>query len=166
MPKLKFAADLPQRASVNAPLQCQICFESPAETTAKAPPEEPSLFDECSDTNERNQQADPQQPAHCPPAKAALSDHGRQRYSLEKSGKRLSSSIEDTAISARALCSACRLIPYATGTAFIKKTDSCRSAAPWTQNRSGKKLPMKTDTELQLRSSQAVFTKALPAQRR
>ncbi len=84
MPKLKFAADLPQRASVNAPLQCQICFESPAETTAKAPPEEPSLFDECSDTNERNQQADPQQPAHCPPAKAALSDHGRQRYSLEK----------------------------------------------------------------------------------
>ena len=79
---------------------------------------------------------------------------------LKKSGKRLSSSIEDTAISARALCSACRLIPYATGTAFIKKTDSCRSAAPWTQNRSGKKLPMKTDTELQLRSSQAVFTKS------
>lgn len=84
MPKLKFAADLPQRASVNAPLQCQICFESPAETTAKATPEEPSLFDECSDTNERNPQTAPQQPAHCPPAKAALSDHGRQRYSLEK----------------------------------------------------------------------------------
>lgn len=36
---------------------------------------------------------------------------------LKKSGKRLSSSIEATAISARALCSACRLIPYATGTA-------------------------------------------------
>lgn len=52
MPKLKFADDLPQRASVNAPLQCQICFESPAETTAKAPTEEPSLFDECGDTNE------------------------------------------------------------------------------------------------------------------
>jgi hypothetical protein len=84
MPKLKFADDLPQRASVNAPLQCQICFESPAETTAKAPPEEPSLFDECGDTNERNPQAVPQQQAHCPPAKTALSDHGRQRYSLEK----------------------------------------------------------------------------------
>lgn len=79
MPKLKFADDLPQRASVNAPLQCQICFESPAETAAEAAPEEPSLFDECSDTNERDQQA-----AHCPPAKAALPDHGRQRYSLEK----------------------------------------------------------------------------------
>ena len=63
---------------------------------------------------------------------------------LKKSGKPLSSSIAATAISAQALCSACRLIPYATGTAFIKKIDSCRSAAPWTQNRSGKKLPMKT----------------------
>lgn len=84
MPKLKFADDLPQRASVNAPLQCQICFESPAETTAEAPPEEPSLFDECGDANERNPQAAPQQQAHCPPAKAASVDHGRQRYSLEK----------------------------------------------------------------------------------
>ena len=84
MPKLKFADDLPQRASVNAPLQCQICFESPAETTAEAPPEEPSLFDECGDANERNPQAAPQQQAHCPPAKAASADHGRQRYSLEK----------------------------------------------------------------------------------
>lgn len=84
MPKLKFADDLPQRASVNAPLQCQICFESPAETAAEAAPEEPSLFDECGDTNERNPQAAPQQQAHCPPAKAALCDHGRQRYSLEK----------------------------------------------------------------------------------
>ena len=145
MPKLKFADDLPQRASVNAPLQCQICFESPAETTAKAPPEEPSLFDECSDTNERDQQAAPQQPAHCPPAKAALSDHSRQGYSLEKSGKRLSSSIEATAISVQASCSACRLIPYATGTASIRRIDSCRAAAPWTRNRSGKKQPMKAD---------------------
>ena len=41
MPKLKFADDLPQPASVNAPLQCQICFESPAETAAEATPEEP-----------------------------------------------------------------------------------------------------------------------------
>lgn len=84
MPKLKFADDLPQPASVNAPLQCQICFESPAETAAEATPEEPSLFAECDDTNERDQQAAPQQQAHCPPAKTALSDHGRQRYSLEK----------------------------------------------------------------------------------
>lgn len=57
MPKLKFADDLPQPASVNAPLQCQICFESPAETAAEATPEEPSLFAECDDTNERDQQA-------------------------------------------------------------------------------------------------------------
>lgn len=84
MPKLKFADDLPQPASVNAPLQCQICFESPAETAAEATPEEPSLFAECDNTNERDQQAAPQQQAHCPPAKTALSDHGRQRYSLEK----------------------------------------------------------------------------------
>lgn len=84
MPKLKFADDLPQPASVNAPLQCQICFESPAETEAETPPEEPSLFAECDDTNEQDQQAAPQQQAHCPPAKTALSDHGRQRYSLEK----------------------------------------------------------------------------------
>ena len=66
MPKLKFADDLPQPASVNAPLQCQICFESPAETAAEATPEEPSLFAECDNTNERDQQAAP------------------QRYSLEK----------------------------------------------------------------------------------
>ena len=32
----------------------------------------------------RRQLAAPQQQAHCPPAKTALSDHGRQRYSLEK----------------------------------------------------------------------------------
>lgn len=56
MPKLKFADDLPQPASVNAPLQCQICFESPAETAAEAT-EEPSLFAECDNTNERDQQA-------------------------------------------------------------------------------------------------------------
>lgn len=145
MPKLKFADDLPQPASVNAPLQCQICFESPAETAAEATPEEPSLFAECDNTNERNQQAAPQQQAHCPPAKTALSDHGRQRYSLEKSGKHLSSSIEATAISVQALCSVCRLIPYATGTAFIRRIDSCRAAALWTRNRSGKKQPMKAD---------------------
>lgn len=54
MPKLKFADDLPQPASVNAPLQCQICFESPAETAAEATPEEPSLFAECDNTNERD----------------------------------------------------------------------------------------------------------------
>ena len=131
MPKLKFADDMPQPASVNAPLQCQICFESPAETAAEATPEEPSLFAECDNTNERDQQAAPQQQAHCPPAKTALSDHGRQRYSLEKSGKHLSSSIEATAISVQALCSVCRLIPYATGTAFIRRIDSCRAAALW-----------------------------------
>lgn len=145
MPKLKFADDLPQPASVNAPLQCQICFESPAETAAEATPEEPSLFAECDNTNERDQQAAPQQQAHCPPAKTALSDHGRQRYSLEKSGKHLSSSIEATAISVQALCSVCRLIPYATGTASISRIDSCRAAALWTRNRSGKKQPMKAD---------------------
>lgn len=145
MPKLKFADDLPQPASVNAPLQCQICFESPAETAAEATPEEPSLFAECDNTNERDQQAAPQQQAHCPPAKTALSDHGRQRYSLEKSGKHLSSSIEATAISVQALCSVCRLIPYATGTASIRRIDSCRAAALWTRNCSGKKQPMKAD---------------------
>lgn len=147
MPKLKFADDLPQPASVNAPLQCQICFESPAETAAEATPEEPSLFAECDNTNERDQQAAPQQQAHCPPAKTALSDHDRQRYSLEKKREALdlSSSIEATAISVQALCSACRLIPYATGTAFIRRIDSCRAAALWTRNRSGKKQPMKAD---------------------
>lgn len=145
MPKLKFADDLPQPASVNAPLQCQICFESPAETAAEATPEEPSLFAECDNTNERDQQAAPQQQAHCPPAKTALSDHGRQRYSLEKKREALGSSIEATAISVQALCSVCRLIPYATGTASIRRIDSCRAAALWTRNRSGKKQPMKAD---------------------
>lgn len=144
MPKLKFAADLPQRASVNAPLQCQICFESPAETTAKATPEEPSLFDECSDTNEIRRLPPSSQPIALRPKRLCPITAGSATH-LKKSGKRLSSSIEDTAISARALCSACRLIPYATGTAFIKKTNSCRSAAPWTRNRSGKKQPMKAD---------------------
>ena len=135
----------PPCPNLNLPTICQICFESPAETAAEAAPEEPSLFAECDNTNERDQQAAPQQQAHCPPAKTALSDHGRQRYSLEKSGKHLSSSIEATAISVQALCSACRLIPYATGTASIRRIDSCRAAAPWTRNRSGKKQPMKAD---------------------
>lgn len=84
MPKLKFADDLPQPASANVPLQCQIFFESPAETAAEAIPEELSLFAERDDTNERDQQAAPQQQAHCRTAKPTSSDHGRQRYSLEK----------------------------------------------------------------------------------
>ena len=63
----------------------------------------------------------------------------------KKSGKHLSSSIEATAISVQALCPACRLVPYATGTASIRRIDSCRAAAPWTRNRSGKKQPMKAD---------------------
>lgn len=89
MPKLKFADDLPQPASVNAPLQCQICFESPAETAAEATPEEPSLFAECDNTNERDQQAAPQQQAHCPPAKrlcpitAGSATHSKKREALE-----------------------------------------------------------------------------------
>lgn len=83
-PNLNLPTICRSQHSVNAPLQCQICFESPAETAAEATPEEPSLFAECDDTNERDQQAAPQQQAHCPPAKTALSDHGRQRYSLEK----------------------------------------------------------------------------------
>lgn len=145
MPKLKFADDLPQPASVNAPLQCQICFESPAETAAEATPEEPSLFAECDDTNERDQQAAPQQQAHCPPAKRLCPITAGSATHLKKSGKHLSSSIEATAISVQALCSACRLIPYATGTASIRRIDSCRAAAPWTRNRSGKKQPMKAD---------------------
>lgn len=145
MPKLKFADDLPQPASVNAPLQCQICFESPAETAAEAAPEEPSLFAECDNTNERDQQAalssKPialRQKRLCP-ITAGSATHSK------KSGKHLSSSIEATAISVQALCSACRLIPYATGTASIRRIDSCRAAAPWTRNRSGKKQPMKAD---------------------
>lgn len=145
MPKLKFADDLPQPASVNAPLQCQICFESPAETAAEATPEEPSLFAECDNTNERDQQlplsSKPialRQKRLCP-ITAGSATHSK------KSGKHLSSSIEATAISVQALCSACRLIPYATGTAFIRRIDSCRAAALWTRNRSGKKQPMKAD---------------------
>lgn len=145
MPKLKFADDLPQPASVNAPLQCQICFESPAETAAEATPEEPSLFAECDNTNERDQQAalssKPialRQKRLCP-ITAGSATHSK------KSGKHLSSSIEATAISVQALCSVCRLIPYATGTAFIRRIDSCRAAALWTRNRSGKKQPMKAD---------------------
>lgn len=140
MPKLKFADDLPQPASVNAPLQCQICFESPAETAAEATPEEPSLFAECDNTNERDQQAAPQQQAHCPPAKTALSDHGRQRYSLEK--KREALELFNRGYGYKR---ASRLIPYATGTASIRRIDSCRAAALWTRNRSGKKQPMKAD---------------------
>lgn len=145
MPKLKFADDLPQPASVNAPLQCQICFESPAETAAEATPEEPSLFAECDNTNERDQQAalssKPialRQKRLCP-ITAGSATHSK------KSGKHLSSSIEATAISVQALCSVCRLIPYATGTASIRRIDSCRAAALWTRNRSGKKQPMKAD---------------------
>lgn len=145
MPKLKFADDLPQPASVNAPLQCQICFESPAETAAEATPEEPSLFAECDNTNERDQQAAPQQQAHCPPAKRLCPITAGSATHSKKSGKHLSSSIEATAISVQALCSVCRLIPYATGTASIRRIDSCRAAAPWTRNRSGKKQPMKAD---------------------
>ena len=88
-PNLNLPTICRSQHSVNAPLQCQICFESPAETAAEATPEEPSLFAECDDTNERDQQAAPQQQAHCPPAKTALSDHGRQRYSLEKTREAL-----------------------------------------------------------------------------
>ena len=147
MPKLKFADDLPQPASVNAPLQCQICFESPAETAAEATPEEPSLFAECDNTNERTGSAG------CPSAASPLPS-GKNGFvrsrpaallTRKKSGKHLSSSIEATAISVQALCSVCRLIPYATGTASIRRIDSCRAAAPWTRNRSGKKQPMKAD---------------------
>lgn len=145
MPKLKFADDLPQPASVNAPLQCQICFESPAETAAEATPEEPSLFAECDNTNERDQQAAPQQQAHCLRQKRLCPITAGSATHSKKSGKHLSSSIEATAISVQALCSVCRLIPYATGTASIRRIDSCRAAALWTRNRSGKKQPMKAD---------------------
>lgn len=145
MPKLKFADDLPQPASVNAPLQCQICFESPAETAAEATPEEPSLFAECDNTNERDQQAAPQQQAIALRQKRLCPITAGSATHSKKSGKHLSSSIEATAISVQALCSACRLIPYATGTAFIRRIDSCRAAALWTRNRSGKKQPMKAD---------------------
>lgn len=144
MPKLKFADDLPQPASVNAPLQCQICFESPAETAAEATPEEPSLFAECDNTNERDQQAAPQQQAHCPPAKTALSDHGRQRYSLEKKREALELFNRGYGYKRASIVLGVP-IPYATGTASIRRIDSCRAAALWTRNRSGKKQPMKAD---------------------
>lgn len=146
MPKLKFADDLPQPASVNAPLQCQICFESPAETAAEATPEEPSLFAECDDTNERDQQAAPQQQAHCPPAKTALSDHGRQRYSLEK--KREALELFNRGYGYKRASIVLGVPAYTVrdwNRLYIRRIDSCRAAAPWTRNRSGKKQPMKAD---------------------
>lgn len=42
-----------------------------------------SLMSAATRTNEIRR-LPPQQQAHCPPAKAASADHGRQRYSLEK----------------------------------------------------------------------------------
>lgn len=147
MPKLKFADDLPQPASVNAPLQCQICFESPAETAAEATPEEPSLFAECDNTNERDQQAAPQQQAHCPPAKTALSDHGRQRYSLEK--KREALELFNRGYGYKRASIVLGVPAYTVRDwnrlSFIRRIDSCRAAALWTRNRSGKKQPMKAD---------------------
>ena len=82
----------PPCPNLNLPTICRSQLRSMRRFNAKSalnhlprrPPEEPSLFAECDDTNERDQQAAPQQQAHCPPAKTALSDHGRQRYSLEK----------------------------------------------------------------------------------
>lgn len=144
MPKLKFADDLPQPASVNAPLQCQICFESPAETAAEATPEEPSLFAECDNTNGISRLPLSSKPIALRQKRLCPITAGSATHS-KKSGKHLSSSIEATAISVQALCSVCRLIPYATGTAFIRRIDSCRAAALWTRNRSGKKQPMKAD---------------------
>lgn len=146
MPKLKFADDLPQPASVNAPLQCQICFESPAETAAEATPEEPSLFAECDNTNERDQQAAPQQQAHCPPAKTALSDHGRQRYSLEK--KREALELFNRGYGYKRASIVLGVPAYTVrdwNRLYIRRIDSCRAAALWTRNRSGKKQPMKAD---------------------
>lgn len=149
MPKLKFADDLPQPASVNAPLQCQICFESPAETAAEATPEEPSLFAECllsatTRTNGISRLPLSSKPIALRQKRLCPITAGSATHS-KKSGKHLSSSIEATAISVQALCSVCRLIPYATGTASIRRIDSCRAAALWTRNRSGKKQPMKAD---------------------
>ena len=123
MPKLKFADDLPQPASVNAPLQCQICFESPAETAAEATPEEPSLFAEC-DTNGISRLPLSSKPIALRQKRLCPITAGSATHS-KKSGKHLSSSIEATAISVQALCSVCRLIPYATGTASIRRIDSC-----------------------------------------
>ena len=145
MPKLKFADDLPQPASVNAPLQCQICFESPAETAAEATPEEPSLLlSATTRTNGISRLPLSSKPIALRQKRLCPITAGSATHS-KKSGKHLSSSIEATAISVQALCSACRLIPYATGTAFIRRIDSCRAAALWTRNRSGKKQPMKAD---------------------
>lgn len=145
MPKLKFADDLPQPASVNAPLQCQICFESPAETAAEAPRRNRlSLLSATTRTNGISRLPLSSKPIALRQKRLCPITAGSATHS-KKSGKHLSSSIEATAISVQALCSACRLIPYATGTASIRRIDSCRAAAPWTRNRSGKKQPMKAD---------------------
>ena len=145
MPKLKFADDLPQPASVNAPLQCQICFKSPAETAAEATPEDRlSLLSATTRTNGISRLPLSSKPIALRQKRLCPITAGSATHS-KKSGKHLSSSIEATAISVQALCSACRLIPYATGTASIRRIDSCRAAAPWTRNRSGKKQPMKAD---------------------
>ena len=98
MPKLKFADDLPQPASVNAPLQCQICFESPAETAAEATPEEPSLFAECDDTNGISRLPLSSKPIALRQKRLCPITAGSATHS-KKSGKHLSSSIEATAIS-------------------------------------------------------------------
>lgn len=145
MPKLKFADDLPQPASVNAPLQCQICFESPAETAAERPRRNRlSLLSATTRTNGISRLPLSSKPIALRQKRLCPITAGSATHS-KKSGKHLSSSIEATAISVQALCSACRLIPYATGTAFIRRIDSCRAAALWTRNRSGKKQPMKAD---------------------
>lgn len=145
MPKLKFADDLPQPASVNAPLQCQICFESPAETAAEATRRNRlSLLSATTRTNGISRLPLSSKPIALRQKRLCPITAGSATHS-KKSGKHLSSSIEATAISVQALCSVCRLIPYATGTAFIRRIDSCRAAALWTRNRSGKKQPMKAD---------------------
>lgn len=146
MPKLKFADDLPQPASVNAPLQCQICFESPAETAAEATPRRNrlSLLSATTRTNGISRLPLSSKPIALRQKRLCPITAGSATHS-KKSGKHLSSSIEATAISVQALCSVCRLIPYATGTASIRRIDSCRAAALWTRNRSGKKQPMKAD---------------------
>lgn len=142
MPKLKFADDLPQPASVNAPLQCQICFESPAETEAEA--NRLSLLSATTRTNRISRLPLSSKPIALRQKRLCPITAGSATHS-KKSGKHLSSSIEATAISVQALCSACRLIPFATGTASIRRIDSCRAAAPWTRNHSGKKQPTKAD---------------------
>ena len=145
MPKLKFADDLPQPASVNAPLQCQICFESPARRQLKRPRRNRlSLLSATTRTNGISRLPLSSKPIALRQKRLCPITAGSATHS-KKSGKHLSSSIEATAISVQALCSACRLIPYANGTAFIRRIDSCRAAALWTRNRSGKKQPMKAD---------------------